>query len=202
MAQSRQIASSHVSQKYFRTWEANQIQDRCQIPCTGASIARGGTPCMKGPGGRYYLIWPKRVSATEQGMVFKVLSLTQGYIISLFSILNSMFFKLVPRVFPLEIERGALSTRLRSLSNDDGDVNENGKKTIGFRIGKTTALHVHQAFFCTFLCSHCATTTWKCQISRFMEYVKTRQRLSFPFPELRYSLSEFNSRENCQHLIN
>ena len=35
--------------------------------------------CMKGPGGgRYYLIWPKRVSATEQGMVFKVLSLTQG----------------------------------------------------------------------------------------------------------------------------
>ena len=51
-----------------------------------------------------------------------------------------MFFKLVPRVFPLEIERGALSTRLRSLSNDDGDVNENGKKTIGFRIGKTTAL--------------------------------------------------------------
>ena len=57
-----------------------------------------------------------------------------------------MFFKLVPRVFPLEIERGALSTRLRSLSNDDGDVNENGKKTIGFRIGKTTALHVHHAF--------------------------------------------------------
>ena len=53
-----------------------------------------------------------------------------------------MFFKLVPKVFPLEIERGALSTRLRSLSNDDGDVNENGKKAIGFRIGKTTALYI------------------------------------------------------------
>ena len=31
-----------------------------------------------GGGGGYYLIWPKRVGATEQGMVFKVLSLTQG----------------------------------------------------------------------------------------------------------------------------
>ena len=29
------------------------------------------------PGG-HSLIWPRRVSATEQGMVFKVLSLTQG----------------------------------------------------------------------------------------------------------------------------
>ena len=32
-----------------------------------------------------------------------------------------------------------------NLSNDDGDVNENGKKAIGY-IGKTT-LHVHHAFF-------------------------------------------------------
>ena len=47
-----------------------------------------------------------------------------------------MSFKLVPRVFPLEIERCALSTRLGSLSNDDGDGNKNGKKAIGFRIGK------------------------------------------------------------------
>ena len=55
-----------------------------------------------------------------------------------------MSFKLVPRAFPLEIGRGALGTRLGSLSNDD--VNENGKKAKGFRIGKTTALHVHHAF--------------------------------------------------------
>ena len=32
--------------------------------------------------------------------------------------------------------------------------------------------------------------------------VNTRQRLSFSFPEHRYSLLEFNSRENCQHLMN
>lgn len=35
----------------------------------------------EGPGGGgvgHYLIWPRRVSATEQGMVFKILSLRQG----------------------------------------------------------------------------------------------------------------------------
>ena len=34
---------------------------------------------------------------------------------------------------------------LGSLSNDDGDVNENGKKTIGLD-WQTTTLHVHHAF--------------------------------------------------------
>ena len=34
---------------------------------------------------------------------------------------------------------------LGSLSNDDGDGNENGKKAIGL-ISKTTTLHVHHAF--------------------------------------------------------
>ena len=33
---------------------------------------------LPGGGGGHSLIWPRRVSATEQGMVFKVLSLTQG----------------------------------------------------------------------------------------------------------------------------
>ena len=56
--------------------------------------------------------------------------------------------------------------------------------------------------FCTFLCRRCTTTTWKCLISRFVEDVNTRQRLSFSFPELWYSLLEFNSRKNCQHLTN
>ena len=31
---------------------------------------------------------------------------------------------------------------------------------------QTTTLHVHHAFFCTFLCHHCMTTTWKYLISR------------------------------------
>ena len=34
----------------------------------------------------------------------------------------------------------------RSLSNDNGDVNENGKKAVAY-VGKTTTLHVHLAFF-------------------------------------------------------
>ena len=31
-----------------------------------------------GPGGGHPLFWPRSVSAAEQGMVFKVLSVTQG----------------------------------------------------------------------------------------------------------------------------
>ena len=38
---------------------------------------------------------------------------------------------------------------LGSLSNDDADGNENGKKAIGL-ISKTTTLHVHHAFFVHF----------------------------------------------------
>ena len=56
--------------------------------------------------------------------------------------------------------------------------------------------------FCTFLCRHCTTTTWKCLISRFVENANTRQQLYFSFAELWYSLLEFNSRKNCQHLTN
>ena len=56
--------------------------------------------------------------------------------------------------------------------------------------------------FCTFLCRHCTTTTWKCLISPFVEHVNTRQRLSSSFPELRCNLLEFNSRKNCQDLTN
>ena len=54
---------------------------------------------------------------------------------------------------------------------------------------------------CTFLCSRCTTTTWKCLISLFVEDLKTKQRLSSSFPGL-CSLSEFNSRTTCQHLTN
>ena len=59
---------------------------------------------------------------------------------------------------------------------------------------KTTTLHVHQAFLYISYC-HCTTTTWKCLISRFVEDVNTRQRLSSSLPELRYSLLEFISRK-------
>ena len=47
--------------------------------------------------------------------------------------------------------------------------------------------------FCTFLSRRCAAATWTCLISRFVEDGNTRQQLSFSFPELWYSPSEFNS---------
>ena len=104
---------------------------------------------MYGQGG-HYLIWPRRVSATEQGLVFKAWSRTLGiqvhYLVSWRVCLSNSS----PGLFPWKLGGGALSTRLGSLSNDDSDVNENGKKAIGFRIGKTTALHVHHAFFVHF----------------------------------------------------
>ena len=36
-------------------------------------------------------------------------------------------------------------------------------------------------YFCTFLCRLCTATTWKCLLSRLVEYVNLRQRLSFLF---------------------
>ena len=56
--------------------------------------------------------------------------------------------------------------------------------------------------FCTFLCRRCTSTKWKCLIPLLMEDANTRQRLSFFFPDLWYSPSEFNSRKISQHLIN
>ena len=53
---------------------------------------------------------------------------------------------------------------------------------------------MHQAFLYISY-RHCTTTTWTCPISRFVEDVNTRQRLSSSLPELRYSLLEFISRK-------
>ena len=88
-----------------------------------------------------------------------------------------------------------------NLSNDDGDVKENGKKAIGLAWQNSGSARASR-FFCTFLCRHCTTTTWKCLISRFVENANTRQQLYFSFAKLWYSLSEFNSRKNCKHLTN
>ena len=46
-------------------------------------------------------------------------------------------------------EPGNCGEIIESLSNDDADGNENGKKAIGL-ISKTTTLHVHDAFFVHF----------------------------------------------------
>ena len=56
--------------------------------------------------------------------------------------------------------------------------------------------------FCTFLRRRCTTTTWKCLNSRFVEDRNTRQQLPFFFPELWWSLLEFNSKIIRPHLTN
>ena len=78
---------------------------------------------------------------------------------------------------------------------------QNRKKSNRCRLAKQQ-LCTCITLFCTFLCRHCTTTTWKCLISRFVENANTRQQLYFSFAELWYSLLEFNSRKNCQHLTN
>ena len=88
---------------------------------------------------------------------------------------------------------------LGSLSNDDGDVNENDIKADKMAKQQLCAC---VTCFCTFLCRHCTTTRWKSLISRFVKDVNTRQRLSFSFLGLRYTLLEFNSRKNCKDLTN
>ena len=69
-------------------------------------------------------------------------------------------------------------------------------------VTRLTLLCTCITLFETFFCRHCMTTTWKCLISRFVEDVNTRQRLSSSLSELRYSLLEFNSSKSCQDLTN
>ena len=58
------------------------------------------------------------------------------------------------------------------------------------------------ARLCTFLCRRCATSTWNCLNSRFVEYVNTRQRFCNSFLKHRYSPLQFISRKIDQHLTN
>ena len=54
--------------------------------------------------------------------------------------------------------------------------------------------------FCTFLCCHCMTTTWKCLIASFMEDVNKRWWIFLSLSKLEWGLQEFNSMEICLHL--
>ena len=56
---------------------------------------------------------------------------------------------------------------------------------------------MHHAFF-VFSLPSLHDYDVRCIISRFVQDVITRQRLSFSFPEPRYCLLEFNSKKNCQ----
>ena len=60
------------------------------------------------------------------------------------------------------------------------------KKVIGF-ISRIITLRKRHAFLCIF----------KSLISHFLRDMNTRQQLLFSFPELQYSLIEFNSKKIC-----
>ena len=100
-----------------------------------------------------------------------------------FLLTPSLFASLTFLLFPSP--DATITCLMRNLSTDDGDVNENGKQATGLDWQNNNSARDHA--FCTFLCRHCTTTTWQFLISRFVEDVSTRQRLSFSIPELRYS---------------
>ena len=63
---------------------------------------------------------------------------------------------------------------LGTLRSNDGDGNGNATKAIGLSSKQQFCTCI--TLFCTFLCRHCTTTTWKCLISRCTEEVHKRRR--------------------------
>ena len=76
---------------------------------------------------------------------------------------------------------------LWSLSNNEG--NENGEYALVFDWQNNNFARASR-FFCTCICRHCTTTRWNFLITRFMKDVKTREKFSVSFSNLRYSISE------------
>ena len=113
------------------------------------------------------------------------------------SILLGTFFSFSTTTWNCLVSR-FIEEVIGTLSEDDGDSNKNGKKGIGL-ISKTTTLHVHHITLCV---PSLHDYEVRAPISRFVEDVNTRQRLSFSFPVLWHSPLEFNSRQICQHLTN
>ena len=54
-------------------------------------------------------------------------------------------------------------------------------------------LHVHQAFIFAFLCHFCTTTTWRCQILRFMDNANKQLRNLFFFSLLNLDMVPWNT---------
>ena len=92
---------------------------------------------------------------------------------------------------------------MESFSNNDGDGNENGKKTNRF-IWAKQRLCTCITLFWTFLSRRCRSATWNFLISRarFMELVNTAQWFCFSFSKLRYGPLGFNPRQFCQDFKN
>ena len=67
---------------------------------------------------------------------------------------------------------------------DDGDSDENGKKKNRFRVKQQLCSCI--TLFCSFLCRHCTTTTWKCLRNSMASVVEntSRKPLETRFPRL------------------
>ena len=87
---------------------------------------------------------------------------------------------------------------LGSFSNDDGDANEDVKKTIGL-LRKTTTLHVHHAFLYISLPS-LHDYDVKMPNCKFTEDVNKRRRISFSLSKVECGPEEINSTEIRLHL--
>ena len=91
------------------------------------------------------------------------------------------------------------SSVLGTLRSDDGDGNGNATKPIGL-ITKKQQFCACITLFCTFLCPHCTTTTWKCLISHCTEKVHKRRRDFLSLSALGYGTYAFNFRMVRLHL--
>ena len=89
-----------------------------------------------------------------------------------------------------------------SSSNNDGDVNETGKKESVYISKTITLLHLHYTFF-LFLSRRCKSATWNFLISRSlsMDLMNTAQEIFF-FSKLRYGPFGFNPRQFRQDFKN
>ena len=88
-------------------------------------------------------------------------------------------------VFPAT--QGAVREQLGTLRSNDADGIENVQKTIGF-YKKNNHFARASHFFVHFFARFCTTTTWKCLIWRFMEYVNKQRRNFISLSELGYGL--------------
>ena len=88
-----------------------------------------------------------------------------------------------------------------SLSNDYGDVNENGQNCNRFRLAKQQ-LCACITLFGTFLCRHCTTTMWKCLYFTFCRGSEHKTTTFFFFSWTLIQSFRTQLQKKCQHLTN
>ena len=88
---------------------------------------------------------------------------------------------------------------LGSISNDDGDGNENGKKSTELDKQNNNFARAFHAFLYTSLPT---LHDYDVKMPNFLFCGELKHKAMTFFPDLRYSLLEFSSGKICQHLTN